>query len=225
MKRLRWYSISPIFHSSLKQIAEGMRKEEFIEGSTYGFLIERARTDYLLARFVERFETMETNLNPFGDAEEVRRVAYQQTHFRISHEPPQLEFYDSPRSISPTINSLTSIIGPDCVVEPLEVDLTKWLNAIGDRVCEIRVMSAQIDSLSLSEAVHAKVVLKGTEDVRPFAKAIVGARAYNFERLRVCGTYEGFPVRFDLRQGARATLIAGDDGFVEVLRRSLVQSI
>ena len=225
MKRVRWYSLSPISRTSLKRIVEGMRREEFIEDSTAGFLLERTRADFLEARFIERFERTETNVDPFGEAQEFRRVEYQQTNFRLSVDPPQLEFYDSPRSISPTINSLTAIIGADSVVEPLEVDVAKWLIAVGKNVSDIRVTAAHIARLSLSETVNAKVLLKGTDDVRRFAKEMVGARAYHFERLDVSGTYGGFPVRFDLRQDARASLIAGEENFIEVLRHSLLECL
>ncbi|HEY5891818.1 MAG TPA: hypothetical protein VIT91_01180 [Chthoniobacterales bacterium] len=202
-----------------------MRKEEFVEDSTVGFLVERTRADFLEARFIERFERTETNLNPFGETQEFRRVEYEHTHFRLSVDAPQLEFHDCPRSVSPAINSLTAIIGPDSVVKPLEVDVARWLIALGKSVSDIRVTAAHIAQLSLSETVNAKIVVKGTEDVRRFAKEMVGARAYKFERLDVSGAYQGFPVRFHLREGARATLNSGEEDLIEVLRDSLLECL
>ncbi|MDB6151876.1 MAG: hypothetical protein JWL90_329 [Chthoniobacteraceae bacterium] len=202
-----------------------MRNEEFVEKSTSGFLVELTRTNFIEARFIERFERTETISNPFGESEEFQRIEYQVTHFRLSVDPPQLEFYDSPRSVSPAINRLTAIVGVESVVKPLLVDVAKWLAALDKSVTEIRVTAAHIARLSLSETVNARVVLKGTEDVRRFAEDMVGVRAYKFERLEISGVYQGFPVRFDLRDDARASLSSGGEEILEVLRRSLAESL
>lgn len=225
MKRVRWFSLSPISRPALKKALEGMRKEEFLEDSTVGFLIERARPTFIEARFVEKFERVETLMGPFGESREFQRTEHQITRFRLSTDCPQLEFFDAPRSVAPAINSLTALMEPETVVAPLDVDVPQWLALLDGRFSDLKVTSSHFSQISLSESVNAKIVLNGSSDVRSLGKQLVGRRNHKIERFDVACVYQGQPARFVLRDDARATLVSGDEDILEVLRSALAECL
>lgn len=223
-KRVRWFLLSPLARPTLLRLVEGMRNEEFSEDSTSGFIIEMARTQFVEARYVERFERVEQVVDPFGGDQEFHVTEYHQTSFRISIEPPQLEIYDGPRSVSPTLNRITALLGLECTVQPVNADITKWMRCLQPELDDIRVTTAYISRLSLSDSVSAKIVIKGTEDVRKYAKEMVSGKPFHFERLEVSANYQEENVRFVLRETGGATIIKGTDDIIPILRSALLES-
>ncbi len=219
--RLRWMFVAPVTRATLAHAVDAVRKDEYVVDAQSGFIVERVRPGFIEARFIERFERLEDIFNPFGEAQRVTRVEYQQTRFRLSQERPQLEIYDGPRSISPLLNRLSMSLGPDSTAEAPVADVMKWLRMLTVHVNDVWVTSAQIARLSLSETVSARLTVSGTEDVRKFVKEMVGDRKFRFERLDLVGSYQGSPVRFELKEEGRATIRSGPEELLEHLRNAL----
>jgi len=224
-KRVRWFLLSPLSRTTLARAVEGMRSEEFTSDSTSGFIGERTRSSFVEARYVERSERTESIIDPFGNTQEFRRIEYQQTPFRLSLDAPQLEIYDGPRSVAPLLNRLSSLMGANSTVEPIIVDILKWLKHLQTEVSEICVTAAYISRLSLSESVSARIIINGTDDVRKYVKVVVGDKPFRFERLDVSSNFQGSLTRFDLREEGRATVANGCDEFLSALRKSLSSSL
>lgn len=222
-KRVRWLIASPLSRASLARIAEGLHRDEYEANATTGFISSIVRTTFVEARYIERFERAESIIDPFGQPQEFQRIEYQQTAFRLSVDAPQLEIYDGPRSIGPLLNRLGSFT--DTVIQPLNVDVVKWLRQLQTEISETCVTAAHIARLSLSEKVSAKIVVNGTEDVRSFVKSVVGNKPFRFERLEVAAKFKGETIRFDLREEGRATISSGSDEFVSILRGALTASL
>ncbi len=219
--RVRWFLLSPLSRTALVRAVDGMRREEFSADSTSGFIGERTRPSFTEGRYVERLEQVDQITDPFGQTQEFRRVEYQQTPFRLGTNAPQLEVYDGPRSVAPMVNRLTALIGGSCTVDSVGADTLKWLRKLESGLTQVCVTAAYVSHLSLSELARVRFVLNGTEDVRKYAKGLVGGKPFRFARLDVAANFEGNEIRFDLRQDGRATIPSQNENFLAFVRDSL----
>lgn len=219
--RIRWLQVDKFSKGMLRRAVDGMAQETFSDGTNSGFLIERQRGGFIEAKFVERFDWVETISDPFGAGQEISRQKFQQTSFRLSVDSPTLEVYDAPRSISPFLNRLEVFLGLDFVVFPPEIEVLSWLREFEANLEQIVVTSATVARLSLSAQTFASISVRGTEDVRAQVEKFVGKRPYSVEKVVVSAVFEDRNLRFMLGNDSRANIISGSSGFVAVLRKGL----
>lgn len=223
--RIRWLHSNRFNKVDLKKAISGIADEPFEGNINSGFLLERRRNDFVEAKYVEKFDWVETVKDPFGESQDLTRREFQQTSFRLSVEGPTLEIYDAPRSISPLLNRLEVFLGLGFSVASPEIELIKWLHHIDEAIENVVVNSVGISKLSLSTQTYAQVSIRGTEDVRSQVASLIGKRAYKLDKLVVSGVYEELETRFMLRNDGRATILKGDENLIPILRDSLARTL
>jgi len=128
MKRLKWLRAES--KVSMRELAKRLQNASFVEGAESGFLLDRARDNYVDARWVERTEFVETFIDPFGNSQAVNRVLYKQIDFRLTKDLPQLELRTPPRGLSVFFNALMKTSNFSMSIESYDVDLVRWTKVI-----------------------------------------------------------------------------------------------
>lgn len=216
--RVRWLNSEGFSKAALDRVATSITADAFGDEKNSGFLFERKRSNFLDAKYIERFDWTETIRDPFGSEQEVERREYRQICFRLSTDMPAIEIYDCPRSVSPLLNRLESILGLDFVVTVPEVNVLHWLEQIEGLIETPIVTAVVLSKVSLSVHALAQMSIRGTEDVRGHITGIVGNRPFEIEKLMVSASFDGQTTRFMLRNDCRATILAGSERFLPVLR-------
>lgn len=221
--RIRWLQANQFGRAALRRAVRGMTDETFSEAANSGFLIERQRGDFVEAKYVERFDWIETVNDPFGGSQEISRQQFQQTAFRLSVDSPTIEIYDAPRSIAPLLSRLEVFLGLDFVVSPPAVELLPWLSEIEKKLEQVVVTSVGVSKVSLSAQTFAHIAVKGTEDVRAQVAKFLGKKSYKLDKLVATAVHDDVNIRFMLRDDSRANIISGSNDFMPVLRDGLAR--
>ncbi len=183
MSRHRWLKAEwPIVARTL---GKQLRQRPFTEQSQSGFILDRVRDDFLEARHVERFEFDETVSDPFGKERTFARLEYRQTHFRTSAQWPGLELIDAPRSSQALVSELLEATNFALSVEPIGTDVMGWAEGIQELLkLKVEISSVQVGALQLDDGISAKVVVKGTNDVRASFRNLVADKRYTVEKVQ-----------------------------------------
>lgn len=223
--RIRWMVVSTKQRSPIDVLVEGIEKDEYLDGNTSGFLVQRRGRGSVAAQYIERFERVRILKDPFGEEYSIPWVEYFVTNFRFFSEPPQLEILNGPRSASPLLNRLGVIFGLGSVCRPAAPDLFAWLRALEPAFKDTEVLSAFLTKVSLSENVAARIQIAGSVDVRGFFDKVIGKRNAVASRLDISASLNSGVKGFSLRAEGRAVLEENDEQLAEVLRIALSEAL
>jgi hypothetical protein len=184
--------------------------------------VETTRRDYVDGVFIERVEWDDTVDDPAGGNISVHRVELRRLRFRLSTEPPELEFLDPPRSTRSFVAALQECAGSGLVVGELPVRPTTWLGALEVVAPRVRVTGLTTGALVLSSATAAFVRVEGTHDVREDLQRFLPKHNADADRLEVSWQLTSGPARCELLTMARAVIDAtSPEDVVPVLRGAL----
>lgn len=220
-KRYRWLAVQwPI---AMRTLGKRLKLKPFDGNTTHGFVVDRIRDDMLEARYVERIEYTETITDPFGKELSFDRVEFRQSYFCASTHGPGLEVRDPPRSLQPLMNRLSEATDFEVAITPYAVDVLAWASRFqAGTGLPLVVDSLQMNSLQVEDGITAKIVMKGTRDVRAACTSLAANRKFEMERIQLrLGGHTGSII---LSNTGSATLNVDDtnDVFLEQLRLALI---
>jgi hypothetical protein len=192
MSRFRWYGAN--WPYSMRVMAKRLNSQVFDENSVEGFVIDRVRDCFVEARYIERIEFTDTITDPFGNELVYPRIDFRTCEFRISQDGPGLELIDSPRSTQGMLSRLAEAADFSLAVTPLKIDVLAWANLLQTVTdIDMSVDSLQIGSIELEPEIVAKVIIKGSRDVRDAATVLTNGKQHNIEKiqLRFRGKWNG----------------------------------
>ncbi|RQP23070.1 hypothetical protein [Piscinibacter terrae] len=184
MKRYRWLRAKwPI---SMRVLAKRLKAKGFEDGKTDGFVVDRARDDYLEARFVERVEYDDTVVDPFGKELSFHRVEYRQCEFRASVDGPGLELVDAPRAVQAAISGLAEATEFGLAIASLNLNVLAWAKGV-QRLANISgiVDSVQIGAIELAPGITAKALVRGSTDVLSASNRLVDGKKHLIEKVQL----------------------------------------
>jgi hypothetical protein len=184
MKRYRWLRAKwPV---SMRVLAKRLKAKGFEDGKSEGFVLDRARDDYLEARFVERVEYDDTVVDPFGREQSFHRVEYRQCEFRASVDGPGLELVDAPRAVQAAISGLAEATEFGLAIAPLNLNVLAWARGV-QRLANVGgiVDSVQISAIELAPGITAKVLVRGSTDVLSASNRLVDGKKHVIEKVQL----------------------------------------
>jgi hypothetical protein len=221
MKRVRW--LSARWPVSMRTLGAKMKAQLFTAESFDGFVIERIRDNFIEAHFVEKLTYQEITTDPFGKEEILDRVVYRDVDFTLFSDYPHIELRGSQRSTKEFVSKLLEICNFSLVISPVSINLLDWVQAIqvGTRQ-QLTIDSLQISGLEIEEGVTAKVLLKGTRDVRQALDHLSVNRNFALEKVQVKLTVDNQVVPIHLTSmGSVKVQIDYFNDLVPILRGSL----
>jgi hypothetical protein len=184
MTRYRWLAADwPIPVSTL---AARLKTKPFTSSGKHGFVIDRVRDDWLEARYIERIEYRDSVIDPFGKELLFDRVEFRKTAFRVSASKPSIELREPPRSIQPLINQLSELVDFQLFISTESVDVFLWADKVQALLKHSSIIdSVQINTLELRENVTAKMIVRGSVDVRLSYQDITKNHKYTLEKVQL----------------------------------------
>lgn len=184
MSRVRW--LSATWPVSMRTLGTRMKSYPFTADSFDGFVIERIRDNFIEARFIEKIAYSEVTVDPFGNEETFRRVAYRSVNFTLFSEFPHIEIRDSQRSTKEFVNRLLELCNFSLTVTPISVNLFDWVKEL--QKCfehAVTVDSIQLSDIEVEDGISAKVLLKGSRDVRDAAVLLAPKKKCHLDKLQL----------------------------------------
>lgn len=184
MRRVRWLGAEwPV---SMRTLASRMKVQCFTAESFDGFVIHRVRDNSIEGEYVEKLNYQETVTDPFGNETVFDRVRYRRIEFTLFSEFPNIELRDAHRSTREFISKLLELCSFSVTVEPITAELLRWADDFQQAIGEKTVIdSVQVSGLELEAGVHAKVLLKGSKDVRAALEHLSQKRKFELEKVQV----------------------------------------
>lgn len=219
MKRLSWLSVANA--GTAKDFQQYFKKAQYSGEALDGFVVSRIRENSIDAKFVERLESVETVVDPFGNELKYSRVDFRQTEFRLLLSEQYLELHDAPRGSSSFISRLGEVTGFRIAIGRIEANVMAWAKSF-ERLANAKCVidSIQVAGLELADGVSAKIVLKGEKDVRPALRELVGKRHVSIEKVQLHLTDSPGASIILTRTGA-AKLSGASNDSISWLRRAL----
>jgi hypothetical protein len=184
MTRYRWLNADwPI---TINTLAKRIKTKPFNSEVRHGFVLDRVRESFLEARYIERIEYKDSVIDPFGNELFFDRVEFRKSTFRISTTQPCIELREPPRSVQPLINQLSEFADFQLAISTDLVNVLEWANKVQTLTMRTSVVdSVQISALTLKEGVTAKMVVRGSVDVRTSYKELTQNRKYTLEKVQL----------------------------------------
>jgi hypothetical protein len=225
--RVRYLTADPISRRDLADLTEELCRKEYSDEVAWGYVDVRNERDSLVATFVERFETEEQVIHPFGEVTTYKRIQFNPVRFRIRVGIPQLEVYDCPRSATALLTELSNCFGARLVFSTVRIDLGALIQALKQQTTSLSLLAATLGDVSLSTDVFARIAVNGSAEITPYLKKVSFGREPVLERVLVKGTVSssgGFKV--EATSDARIHIQVGhSDSLVKVFRGAVVESI
>jgi hypothetical protein len=220
MGRTRWFQAG--WEQSLRAIATKMRSRAFTPEAFDGFLVDRARDEFIQARYIEKRSYKEAITDPFGEEQTFDRVVYHQVHFTLFREFPQIQLQSPPRSTQSFTSRLLEISNFSIGISALQVDPIQWADSIRRKI-DGRVLmdTVCVSNVEVGPSIFAAMIVKGESDVRESLKAAVGGRSYTVDKVRLLWTAPTGAIAVTLSSNGSAKLDGGDRDTVTVLREAL----
>lgn len=184
MKRYRWLRAKwPI---SMRVLAKRLKANGFDDGKTDGFVLDRARDDFLEARFIERVEYDDTIVDPFGKEISFHRIDYKQCEFRATVDGPGLELVNAPRAVQATISGLAEASEFGLAIGPLNLNVLAWAKGIQRLMNDGGIVdTVQIGAIELAPGITAKALIRGATDVLAVSNRFVDGKKHEIEKVQL----------------------------------------
>lgn len=223
--RVRWLRAD--WPSSVRSLAQKMKLAEFQPDAVDGFLLHRVRDASIEGQYIEKVVYDDDIVDPFGVTQRFQRIDYRKTRFCLYSDFPQIEIWDSPRSVQGFTARLSEITRFAVSIATLSANTVQWIDAFA-RASSLRVelTAIQAGDVNLAEGVVGKLHLKGSGNVRDVLQQIIGRRSYRIEKAVLRTVAEMKPRSITLGRDATAC-ITGPDGadLAPALRESLSSAV
>lgn len=205
--RVGYLSTSSLSIKELGNLSNELCQQEYSDDKSWGFVDVRNESGLVAATFVERFESEEEIIDPYGRVSTYTRVRYSQVKFRLGAKIPQLEVYDAPRSISPLLTELSNSLRKPIAFSRIGVDLNLFVKLLKRKASGVMIQGATLHDIALSADVRAKVSLIGGGEVSQFLPiASLGKRTV-LDKVCILGTNEFESFRIEAASDGRLQIV------------------
>jgi hypothetical protein len=206
--------------------SDELSRKEYSDELAWGFVDVRNEGDAATGTFVERFESDEEVIHPFGEITTYKRVQFNHTKFRLGLKPPQLEVYDGPRSLAPLLMELSRCFGFTLSFSPIRIDLQTFMGALKRKTSVLTLLGASLGNITLAADVFARVSVMGSGEVGPYLQMAALGRKLTLEKICLIGTSVAGRFKIEVASDARIHVHAGfGDNLLKMLRGVIVQSL
>lgn len=167
------------------KIESEILRNEFNEGSTWGFRVLTRRQHYLQAVYIEKKTFIEKIIDPFGNTSEFERVAYNQMDFQLSITPPQILIFQPPRNYRKLINQLAQCVDYTIAIENRNVKLFDWVKMLINQGIEGVITKADIDPIIYDKFTTGKLNLSGNNSLREKIVQLLSGTTYIIKNLKI----------------------------------------
>ena len=184
MSRHRWArAIWPFDMRSLAQRLDGM---PYDGSSPSGFILDVVRSDYLVARFVERMELTNIVTDPRGQETSYDRVEFNLTSFVARSGSYGLELIDPGRSSSRFISAISEACEDRFSVSTISINPLHWAESLSNVLdAPGRISSVQCAKIDLGSGTQAKAVISGNDNVLAGAEKLIDDRSHIIEKVKI----------------------------------------
>lgn len=196
MRRIRWFKLSS--KSELVKIEHQIRARKFYlsEPVSSGFRVENKNSSWLTGQFVNKRTIDQKITLPSGEefSQEIATIDVTKFGIDYSSDGGLLYLEDPPRTTTPFFSALSQATQFNCTIEPIEVNVEKWIEHLRTRNQKISVTYMDVADITLSQGVKARVAVAGEKDVTVvFHEAMpLGQR----------GRIESAKIRYPLQDGS-----------------------
>lgn len=224
MARIRWFRANwPI---SLRALVAKMKTTEFNAESQDGFILERARDSLIEGQYIEKRLLEDVAVDPFGNEQRTESVDYRRVRFRIVREFPQIQVWNTSRSLHGFVSRLAEMNNFALAIEPVIVNVEKWCEilSLSDQ-WEAQFAAIQIGEIAFQDGVVGKMFLRG-ENAREVMKQLVKSLKHSVERVIVRVTVGGKAKSVQLfKDGAASFGTSAPEQLIECVRECLRMAV
>lgn len=167
MRRTRWFKLSS--KSELGKIERQIRALKFSlsEPVSSGFRVESKDSSWLSGQFVHKRTVDQKITLPSGEEFSQEIATIEVTKFGIDYFSGGGLLYleDPPRTTTPFFSALSQATLFDCTIDPIEVNVEKWIENLLSRNEGVAVTYMDVADIALSQGVRARVAVAGGKDV------------------------------------------------------------
>ena len=184
MTKYQWFYADWLIPMST--IRSMMLSYQFTEEGREGFLLSRSGKTFIEGKFIRKNEYMIFQEMPLGGHEEIQKIDYSISSFRLSCDKKTgLEIIDPPRTIRPFISKMSEMIGLGMVVSEHFIDPLLWVQEIEKRSDKVWVTEMQGSGIRVSNSSIAKFLIRGELDVREDWKSLVQGKQYSLNGVKL----------------------------------------
>lgn len=158
----------------------------FRDGGFDGFVLEQTRDSHISGSYVERLNSVERIVDPFGRETIFERLEYRRSDFLIADAYYGLEIINPNRSIQRLISRLIEVSDYRLSLHSAKVDPLEWAITSADRVgVQYNVETILFADVALAGSAVAKISVKGGEDTLAASRSILNGRPSKTEKVQV----------------------------------------
>jgi hypothetical protein len=170
---------------SIRTLGSRLKNLPFTNETLDGFSVDRVRDDYLDATYIEKIATQELIVDPFGKEEIVERISYKRSFFSLYADFPNLEIRSTRRGSRDLTNKLLEVCNFKLTLLVPKVDPIKWIECLQASLESFALIdSLQISGLDVEPGITAKMLLKGTKDVREALAHVAQKKSYSLDKIQ-----------------------------------------
>lgn len=230
MSRIRWFKLTS--KSELGKIERQIRARKFSmsEPVSSGFRVENKESSWLTGQFVSKRTVDQKITLPSGEefSQEIATIDVTKFGIDYSADGGLLYLEDPPRTSSLFFSALSQATLFDCTIEPIEVNVEKWVEHLLFRNEGISVIYMDVANIALSQGVRARVAIAGEKDVAAvFRESIPLGQRGRIESAKIRYPF-GDGTSLVIELGCRASLKAPTSfptEEIQVLRKAMLLSV
>lgn len=204
---------------SIRMLGARLKSLAFTAGALDGFSVERIRDDFLDATYIEKIATQEVTTDPFGREEVIERISYKRSAFSLYADLPNLEIKSISRSNRDLTNKLLEVCNFKLTLIVPNVNPIMWIECLQSSLdASALIDSLQISRLDVEPGVTAKVLLKGTKDVREALDHLAQQKTYSLDKVQAKIAFDSRQATIQLSSNGSAKF---SDDHVSTLRPAL----
>lgn len=230
MRRIRWFKLTT--KSELRKIERQIcvRKFSLSEPVSYGFRVESKDSSWLTGQFVHKRTVDQKIMLPSGEefSQEIATIDITKFGIDYSSDGSLLYLEDPPRTTTPFFSALSHATQFDCTIDPIEVNVEKWIEHLRSWNERISVTYMDVADIALSQGVRARVAVAGEKDVTAvFREAMPLGKRGKIESAKIRYPFQdGSSLVVEL--GCRASLkvpVSFPAEEIQAIRDAMLQSI
>jgi hypothetical protein len=229
MKRIRWFRLS--LRTELLAFARQLASKVFLldEAVSSGFRIEKGDKSEIIGQFIHKKTFDQTVVLPSGEKFTQEVAAIEVTRFGVVTSPTGLLLYtsDAPRSITPFLSALSEVTKFGCVVEPLEIDISRWIDQVSFASGGVFATYLDVTGIKVSDSVQGRLALSGDSDVYGSLKEFLGPNVSGvIDSARIRLDFDGEYYMVELGRRAAVKVPAGfPSSALDAMREAMLHSI
>jgi hypothetical protein len=207
---------------SLNSLCKKMQSDLYSERRSSGFLIDEARRDYVLARYIKKIPIENEVISPAGEKFTQNYTVYETVVFEIRRDFIGLVLKNPPRSINSFISAFGILTDFKKPVRSVQVGLNIWLKNIHDGFGDNVVLKvAECEGVKFKDNATGSLKVSSNEALDVTMKCYLGDRKFGLKKMKL--EIEGNIVT--LNKNCTFSSNVNDQGFIARLCKTLESSI